>query len=61
LKSAGIPGYLSAFISKMEREGLSPLVVDTLAYYYNKIVHGETGLISDRYKKGTVIEGTLVL
>lgn len=41
--------HLSLFISKMEREGLSPLVVDTFAYYYHKIVQGETGLISDMH------------
>ena len=40
--------HLSAFIAKMEKEGLSPLVLDTFSYYYKKVVEGETGLIFDR-------------
>ena len=39
--------HLPAFISKMEAEGLPPLVCDTFAYYYNQVVTGETGLIFD--------------
>ena len=35
-------------MSKMESAGLHPFVIDTFAYYYKKIVSGETGLISDR-------------
>ena len=34
-------------MSKMERAGLHPFVMDTFAYYYKEIVSGETGLISD--------------
>jgi UTP--glucose-1-phosphate uridylyltransferase len=40
--------YLPSFISKMERKKFPPLVIDTFAYYYKKIVSGETGLISDK-------------
>ncbi len=40
--------HLSSFISKMEKEGLSPIVIDTFSYYFKKVVEGETGLIFDR-------------
>jgi len=40
--------HLSSFISKMEKEGLSPIVTDTFSYYYKKVVEGETGLVFDR-------------
>ncbi|MBW1821675.1 MAG: UTP--glucose-1-phosphate uridylyltransferase [Deltaproteobacteria bacterium] len=40
--------HLSSFISKMEKEGLSPMVIDTFSYYYKKVVEGETGLVFDR-------------
>jgi len=40
--------HLSSFISKMENEGLSPIVIDTFSYYYKKVVEGETGLVFDR-------------
>jgi UTP--glucose-1-phosphate uridylyltransferase len=40
--------HLPSFISKMEREKFPPLVIDTFAYYYKKVVSGATGLISDR-------------
>jgi len=40
--------HLSSFISKMEKEGLSPIVIDTFSYYYKKVVEGETGLVFDR-------------
>jgi UTP--glucose-1-phosphate uridylyltransferase len=39
--------YLSSFILKMERENLHPVVIDTFAHYYKKVVSGITGLISD--------------
>jgi UTP--glucose-1-phosphate uridylyltransferase len=32
----------------MEAEGLSRVVIDTFAYYYKKVLDGETGLISER-------------
>jgi len=35
--------HLYSFISKMEKEGLAPIVIDT--FYYKKVVEGETGLI----------------
>ena len=40
--------HLSAFKEKMQKEGLQPLVIDTFAYYYNKLLTGETGLVYDR-------------
>lgn len=40
--------HLPAFISKMELEGLKPVVIDTFSFYYKKVVTGETGLIPDR-------------
>jgi len=40
--------HLSSFISKMEKEVLSPIVIDTFSYYYKKVVEGETGLVFDR-------------
>ena len=41
-------GNLDAFIEKMKKEGLQPLVIDTFAYYYNQVLSGETGLVYDR-------------
>lgn len=40
--------YLPSFISKMEQENLHPVVIDTFAHYYKKVVSGATGLISDK-------------
>jgi len=40
--------HLSAFVEKMQNEGLQPLVIDTFAYYYNQVLNGETGLVYDR-------------
>ena len=37
--------HFPAFKEKLEREGQPPVVVDTFAYYYRKVVTGETGLI----------------
>ena len=41
-------GHLPAFTQKMQKEGLQPLVIETFAYYYKKLLTGETGLICDR-------------
>ena len=41
------PGRLSEFIAKMTREGLPPIVIDTFAFYYDKVLTGETGMIRD--------------
>jgi UTP--glucose-1-phosphate uridylyltransferase len=38
---------LDAFISKMEKEGLSPRVIDTFSHYYRQLASGETGLLSE--------------
>ena len=46
-KNQDAPKHLLSFMSKMERAGLHPFVMDTFAYYYKEIVSGETGLISD--------------
>ena len=40
--------HLKAFMSKMESEGLPSLVMETFAYYYDKVLKGETGLVYDR-------------
>ena len=40
--------HLPEFISKIEQEGLPPVVANTFSYYYQKVVTGETGLICDR-------------
>ena len=40
--------HLPAFVGKMQNEGLQPLVIETFAYYYNKLLSGETGLVYDR-------------
>ena len=45
---------LTAFISKMENEGLPPLVIDTFTYYFHKVIKGETGLLYDRDIKPVV-------
>ena len=39
--------HLSAFVEKMEREGLAPSIIDTFSYYYQQVVRGETGFLSD--------------
>jgi UTP--glucose-1-phosphate uridylyltransferase len=41
-------GHLPAFVEKMQNEGLQPLVIETFAYYYDKVLTGESGLIYDR-------------
>jgi UTP--glucose-1-phosphate uridylyltransferase len=40
--------HLAAFISKMKNEGLPSPVIDTYAFYYHKVINGETGLVYDR-------------
>ncbi|MFC1815378.1 UTP--glucose-1-phosphate uridylyltransferase [Thermodesulfobacteriota bacterium] len=48
LKPSGVREHLPAFIAKMETEGLAAMVIDTFAYYYDKVVAGETGLLYDQ-------------
>ncbi len=48
MKQPDIPNHLPFFISKMEAEGLPRVVIDTFSYYYEKVITGETGLLSDR-------------
>jgi len=45
---------LTAFISKMENEGLPSLVIDTFTYYFHKVIKGDTGLLYDRDIKPVV-------
>lgn len=40
--------HLPAFIEKMQKAGLPPLVINTFAFYYKKVLSGETGLVYDR-------------
>jgi len=47
-KSTDVTAYLPAFISKMKSEGLPPLVIDTFADYYGKVIKGDTGMVYDR-------------
>ena len=35
------------FVSKMENAGLAPLVINSFSHYYQQLVAGESGLISD--------------
>lgn len=46
-KNSDAHKYLASFILKMERANLHPVVIDTFAHYYKKIISGATGLISD--------------
>jgi hypothetical protein len=39
--------HLGEFTAKMAKAGLRPLVCDTFAHYYRKLVGGATGLIHD--------------
>jgi UTP--glucose-1-phosphate uridylyltransferase len=39
--------HLAEFTAKMAQAGLKPLVIDTFAYYYGRLVGGTTGLIHD--------------
>jgi len=48
MKQSGMPNQLQSFIVKMGKEGLPPAVIDTFAYYYKKVVAGETGLVFDK-------------
>ncbi|MGW8302587.1 MAG: hypothetical protein ACWGNO_10975, partial [Desulfobacterales bacterium] len=43
-----VEDHLPAFKDKMQQEGLQPLVIETFAYYYSKLLTGESGLIYDR-------------
>jgi len=47
MTKSDMPTHLPAFISKMKAAGLQPVVTDTFAYYYNKVISGETGFIYD--------------
>lgn len=38
---------LNTFISKMEKAGLSSLVIDTFSHYYRQVASGETGLLPE--------------
>jgi len=41
-------GHLPAFISKMKTAGLQPVVTDTFAWYYEKVLTGDKGLIFNK-------------
>ena len=47
-KNSDAHRYLPSFILKMQHENLHPVVIDTFAHYYKKVVSGVTGLISDK-------------
>ncbi|MDI6688495.1 MAG: UTP--glucose-1-phosphate uridylyltransferase [Desulfobacterales bacterium] len=48
MKQTRTSNHLQFFIEKMKKEELSPAVIDTFAYYYKKVVAGETGFIFDK-------------
>jgi UTP--glucose-1-phosphate uridylyltransferase len=48
MKRSDTTGFLPAFIDKMQAEGLPSRVIDTFAYYYYKVITGETGLVYDK-------------
>jgi UTP--glucose-1-phosphate uridylyltransferase len=48
IKPSEIKNHLSAFVSKMESEGLPSPVIDTFGYYYGEVLDGATGLVCDR-------------
>ena len=48
MKNPSEPKYLQSFISKMKKEGIQPIVIDTFVYYYEKVVAGEKGFIYDK-------------
>ena len=48
MKNPSEPKYLQSFISKMKKEGIQSIVIDTFAYYYEKVAAGEKGFIFDR-------------
>ncbi|MBW2568130.1 MAG: UTP--glucose-1-phosphate uridylyltransferase [Deltaproteobacteria bacterium] len=48
MKQSSMPKHLQFFIVKMEKEGLPQVVINTFAYYYKKVVAGETGLVFDK-------------
>jgi len=47
MRQPGMIPHLAEFSAKMANAGLSPLVIDTFAHYYRRLVGGETGLIHD--------------
>jgi UTP--glucose-1-phosphate uridylyltransferase len=40
--------FLPDFASKMKKENLDDIVIETFSYYYNQALNGETGMINDR-------------
>ncbi|HUV50691.1 MAG TPA: UTP--glucose-1-phosphate uridylyltransferase [Anaerolineae bacterium] len=48
MKQAITSNHLQSFIMKMKKEELPPAVIDTFAYYYQKVVAGGTGLVFDK-------------
>lgn len=42
-----MPPHLGEFAAKMAKAGLKPLLIDTFAHYYRKLLGGATGLIHD--------------
>lgn len=48
MKHSEVKDHLPDFISKMKAEGLPSIACDTFAYYYQRVLTGETGLIFDR-------------
>ena len=47
MRQPGMIPHLAEFAAKMAKAGLNPLVIETFAHYYRRLVGGETGLIDD--------------
>lgn len=48
--------HFPLFVEKMERENISPTVIETFKYYYLKAVKGETGLLTDQELTSVCVE-----
>ncbi len=40
--------HLAAFVNKMQNDGLDPEIIDSFAYYYQKVVNNEKGFIHEK-------------
>jgi UTP--glucose-1-phosphate uridylyltransferase len=43
-----LPGHLASFVEKMQLDGLDSEIIDSFAYYYQKVVNKEKGFIHDK-------------
>ena len=45
--ATGLQEKFAPFAERMQAEGLPQIFIDTFAYYYERLVEGETGLIPE--------------